>query len=550
MPAPSPRSPSNLAGGEWLPIPPIAGRAVTSCNPARPSEEIWSGSPTVDHIDRAVAAARTALPAWSRWPLDKRAAVLRTLASLFTARADDIAALIRDEVGKPLWDAKGEASILANKVDITLEMCGLPKDPTAAPSHPSRVAPFDFPLSPSKSGACWFRPHGITAVIGPFNFPAHLPNGHVVPALAMGNTIVFKPSDKAPAVGQLLSSLYQEALDTHAAPPGTFNLVHGGADVASRLVSHPELDAILFTGSWPVGRRILEANLDHPGRLIALELGGSNPAVILPDADLKQAITECVRSAFVGAGQRCTCTRRLIVHEDIADRVIPALCKAASTLIVGDPRGPTAADLFMGPVISHAARRLALETQQALARAGGELLVPMEALSPDQTGGEQPTTDSQDSGHFLTAGVMRVDRFDAAPPLLTPGGVPAPGCTPGCDIEVFAPFLRICLVSSLDEAIEQANATQFGLAASIFTKDQAAIAEFCARARAGCINVNTGTAGASSKLPFGGLGLSGNHRPAGSFSVDYCAYPVAGMIEHGPAAQTHPGMKIEDAWLR
>jgi succinylglutamic semialdehyde dehydrogenase len=547
---------ADLFAGRWVPIP---GDSLRSHNPAHPEEVIWQGTPVLAHVDQAVAAARAALPVWSRWPLERRAAVLRRFAKIATARVDEMTALIRDEVGKPAWDAKGEAALLAAKVDITLD-----QGPEGAMR---RVTGYDTALSPTRRGRAWFRPHGVMAVLGPFNFPAHLPNGHIVPALALGNTIVFKPSDKTPACGQLLAEFYQEALEAEAAPPGVFNLVQGTAPIAAALASHADIDGVLFTGSWPVGRRILEANLDRPGRILALEMGGNNPAVILADADLKQAVIECVRCAFISSGQRCTCTRRLIVHEAVADRVIPAICKAASSLILGDPRD-TQTPVFMGPVISQAAREQILASQAEMHAAGGRTLVLATAV--DGPGG----------GWYVSPGVMQVDGFSwagsgdrggsgeggetgrgmvageiasstqsqlrAAP--LSPS-YSAISSLPGADVEVFGPFLRITTVKNLDEAIEQANATDFGLAASLFTKDPAAIERFQHEVRAGCININTGTAGASSKLPFGGLGHSGNHRPAGSFSVDYSAYPVAGMIEQADAALISPGMRFEDAWL-
>lgn len=441
--------------------------------------------------------------------------MLRRFQQLALQHTGDLSDLICDEVGKVLWDAKAEAGLLGSKVDITLET-----GPNAAMG---RVTDFSMGLSTTRTGRCSFRPHGVAAVIGPFNFPMHLPNGHIIPALAMGNTIVFKPSDKAPACGQALAELFDEALRAEGAPPGVLNLVQGGADVARALVSPTcDIDAIYFTGSWPVGRAIMQGNLDRPGRLLALEMGGNNAAIILPDADLRQAVVECVRSAFVGTGQRCTCTRRIMVHELVAARVIPALCKAASALVLGDPRASH--PVFMGPVISQASRETILAQVAALVRHGARVLVqPARIDAP---------TDS--SGWYLSPGILQVDRFTS---------------TPEDDIEVFGPVLRISTCTSIDDAISQANATQFGLAASIFTRDAAAADRFLHEARAGCLNVNTGTAGASSKLPFGGLGLSGNHRPAGSFSLDYCAFPVASMVESSNAAPLPIGMTFDDAWL-
>ncbi len=507
---------AHLIGGTWRPIPTGAGSTLESRSPADPSRIIWAGSPNISDVDAAVAAARAAQPAWEALGFAKRAAILREFAALATSKVDELTSLLRDEVGKPTWDAKAEAQLLASKVDITLE-----DGPDAALT---RVRSFELTLGPTKAGRCWFKPHGVMAVLGPFNFPAHLPNGHIIPALAMGNTIVFKPSDKAPAVGQFLAQLYHQALEAANAPRGVFNLVQGRGEIAGALASHPGIDGVLFTGSWNVGRKIMSANLDHPGRLLALEMGGNNPAVIMPDADLTQAVTETVRCAFITSGQRCTCTRRLIVHESIIDRVQNAIVQATRQLTLGDP----ATNPFMGPVISEPARDAILTSYRAMISTGATPLLEM-------------TIPANLTGHYITPGILRVPRFTKG--LGTPAQR-ANGTLRNCgdDIEVFGPLLRISPCSSLDDAIEQANATDFGLAAAIFTTNDTAAAAFTARVRAGCINWNTGTAGASSKLPFGGLGFSGNHRPAGAFSLDYCAYPVAGMVERGTASTSAPGM--------
>ncbi len=512
------QEPANLIAGAWRPIP---GDEIQSINPARPREApLWSGTPRVGDVDEAVGAARAALPAWSATPFEQRAAVLRRFEQICKDRADEMASLIADETGKALWDSKGEAGALAAKVDITLD-----DSPNAGLS---RVGGFSFDAGDTRQGRCWFRPHGVMAVIGPYNFPAHLANGHIVPALAMGNTVVLKPSDKAPAVGQLIASFYDQALRDAGAPAGVVNLVHGAASVAQKLTTHADIDGILFTGSWPVGRRILEGNLDHPGRIVALEMGGNNPMVVLPDADPRQAVIEAVRAAFVTTGQRCTCTRRLVLHEAIADKLLPAILKAASNVVIGPPKADH--PVFIGPIISGEARDAVLASQHVFTNAGGRVLLQGRAIEDEH------------GGFYITPSVVEVDRFDDSAEAIESGDA-------GCDIEVFGPLLRVSRVSNLDDAISQANATRFGLAASIFTQDEAAIARFFHEARAGCVNVNTGTAGASSKLPFGGLGHSGNHRPAGSFSLDYCAYPVAGLIERSDAAALPPGVTLEDDWL-
>ncbi|HVU62817.1 MAG TPA: aldehyde dehydrogenase family protein [Phycisphaerales bacterium] len=517
--------PSDLIGGDWAALAKPSPHHIASHNPARPEQIIWSGNAQLEHVSEAVGAARKAFPAWAAWGRDNRFRVLKRFADLCKQRGGQVADIICDETGKVMWEAKGEAHALASKVDITLDASPL--------GALNRVQPFEFELGPQKSGRAWFKPHGVMAVLGPFNFPAHLPNGHIVPALAMGNTIVFKPSDKAPGVGQILTELFQEALLMEGAPnkgAGVINLVQGGAEIAAALVNHDDLDGILFTGSWPVGRKITQANLDRPGRILALEMGGNNAAVVMPDADLRQAAIEIVRCAFNTTGQRCTCTRRAILHVNIADKLIPAIVNAARSLVIDSPRSTKPGGVFTGPIITDEARTAVLSAQKAWMKkgSGGETLLESKPL------------DLPGKGWYLSPGIVQVPKFIAADSKDAGGGA---------DVEVFGPLLRISVARDFDAAIEQCNATRYGLAASIFTKDLKAAERFLFECRAGCVNVNTGTAGASSKLPFGGLGLSGNHRPAGSFSLDYCAYPVAGMLERGESAQLAEGMKWEDRWI-
>ncbi len=523
---PTPVSAGGGAGG--------AAGEVVSRNPARPAEIVHACASVPGHVGQAVAAARAALGPWARLSIARRAAVLTRFAALAKERAGALADVLCDEVGKVLWECKQEAALLASKVEITLD--------EGPHGGRSRVTPFAFDMTPTRAARCLFRPHGVMAVLGPYNFPLHLPNGHIVPALLAGNTVVFKPSDKAPACGQALAELFDIALretvpDMPGGGAGVVNMVQGGADVAAALVAHEGVDAIAFTGSWAVGRKILEANLDRPGRIAALEMGGNNAAVVLPDADLRQAAIEVVRCAFNTTGQRCTSTRRVVIHEAVAGKLIPAICKAATQILVGDPRATH--PVFCGPIINEASRHAVFEFQAKAAKAGAEVLV--ESTTMDVAGCE--------GGHFLTPSVVRMHTAASPLPLGGAGGGGG-GTHPDInDTEVFGPLLQVFVVRSLDEAIARANATRYGLAASIFTKDAAAVERFLTECRAGCLNVNTGTAGASSKLPFGGLGLSGNHRPAGSFALDYCAYPVAAMVESGGAATVAEGMRFEEGWI-
>ncbi|NBX25507.1 MAG: aldehyde dehydrogenase family protein [Planctomycetes bacterium] len=489
------RQPSDFIGGRWAAIP---GDDVVSRDPAAPDHVVWSGSPRMAHVDEAVAAAREAFPAWRSRSMDERASLLRRFAEVCGRHAERLARTITAEMGKTLAESRAEAKLLQDKVSITLDPLTL-----------SRVRDFEVDAGAGKVGRCQFRPLGVMAVVGPFNFPAHLPHGHWVPALLLGNTVVFKPSDRTPATGQLVAEIAEET----GFPAGVFNVVQGGAEIASSLVCHPDIDGVLFTGSFPVGRRILEANLDRPGRMIALEMGGSNAAIVWHDADPRRAVLECLRSAYATTGQRCTCTRRVLVHEAMAERFITAFCKVASTAVIGAGTDPE--PVFMGPVVSRQARDAVLERQVALAGLGGRVL--MEAVALDRP------------GWFVGPGLVQVPRFDR-----------------GSDCETFGPLVQVSVVSDLDDAIAQANATDFGLVAAVFTRSDAVWRSCQDRIRVGCLNRNTGTAGASSRLPFGGLGRSGNLRPAGSFAVDLAAYPLASMEDGGEATVVPPGVRSMD----
>jgi succinylglutamic semialdehyde dehydrogenase len=472
--------PSDYVDGAFRPL---VGDVITTRDPAQPSQVVWTGTPVAAHAEEAVAAARRALPAWRARSFDERRSFLERWREACLRNARRLSAAISREIGKVTWEAELEAKIVAEKVTITLEDRVL-----------ARVAGFEVAAGVGKTGICAFRPHGVMAVLGPYNFPAHLPNGHIVPALLVGNTVVFKPSEKGASVGQLLAEIAAEV----GFPEGVFNVVQGGGAIASRLATHPDVDGVLFTGSFPVGRRILEANLDTPGRLIALEMGGSNPAYISAHADLRRAAIECVRAAYATTGQRCTCTRRILVDEAIADRFMPMFLKLTSTLVVAGADDGVPA--FMGPLVTNDARDAVLRAQASLASRGRLIL---EASPLDR------------EGFFLAPGAAELERFS----LDEEGD------------EIFGPFVQFARVRGVDDAIAQANATRFGLAASIFTNDEREWHAFREGSRAGCVNWNTGTAGASSKLPFGGTGRSGNHRPAGAFAVDACAYPVATMID-------------------
>ena len=433
----------------------------------------WAGS----QVGLAVDAARAAQPSWAARPLAERTALVRRIGEVLRSREEELARAIALDVGKPLWESRTEVQACAAKAAITVED-GL-----------RLVAGFP---APGQAGAeCRFRPLGVVAVLGPFNFPLHLPNGHVLPALACGNAVVFKPSEIAPHAAEL----YARCLADAGVPPGVFNLVQGPGPVGAALAAHPSLDGVLFTGSWAVGQAIQRACLGQT-KLLALEMGGKNAALVLRDADLDKAVYDAVFSAFVTAGQRCTAASRLIVEgpPERADGLAARIAAAAQRLSIGHPLRE---GVFMGPLASDAALAKFLA---GVSRAPEALLEPR-PLSP---GGLR--------GSYATPGVHRVrERTGSAYERE----------------ELFGPDLAVYHAASLEEAVAIANATDYGLAASVHTRSRESFERCLAALDCGVVNWNAPTVGASGRLPFGGLKRSGNHRPAGLFSSLYCASPVA-----------------------
>jgi succinylglutamic semialdehyde dehydrogenase len=335
----------------------------------------------------------------------------------------------------------------------------------------------------------------VTAVLGPFNLPGHLPHAHILPALLAGNTVVFKPSEQAPAVAHRLAQLWEST----RLPPGVFNMIQGTGDTGRTLVEHPDLDGLFFTGGYATGQAICRALAVHPEKIVALEMGGNNPLGVWETADVQTAAYYIVQSAFITAGQRCTCARRLILPAGPeGDRCLEALIALTRRLRIGpfteDP------EPFIGPVISSRAAEKLLAVQDALRSKGGEPLLELKRL------GDQPA--------FLSPGIIDVTRARDRP-----------------DEELFGPLLQVIRVPDFNALIHEANTTAFGLAAGLLSDRRERFDEFYRKVKAGIINWNGPTTGAKGTLPFGGVGRSGNHRPSGYFAADYCSYPIA-SIEH------------------
>jgi succinylglutamic semialdehyde dehydrogenase len=433
-------------------------------------EPIWQGQTggVAAAVSRASAAARD----WARTPLADRIAIVRAFKAAVEAAAEDFARLIARETGKPLWETRTEVASVAAKVEISItaqaERAGEKAGDAAGVRQLLR-----------------HKPHGVLAVLGPYNFPAHLPNGHIVPALLAGNTIVFKPSEQTPAVADFMGQLWAQA----GLPEGVLGIVHGGGDVGRELAG-ADIDGLLFTGSAHVGAALARQFADTPHRILALEMGGNNPLVAWDVNDIDAAAAMVVQSAFLSAGQRCTNARRLIVQDD---RLVEAVLALTDRLIVGAPFDDP--QPFMGPVISNSAADGLERGWAQLQAAGGRVLRPLVRARADRS-------------------------------FLSPAVIDMTGCAPS-DEELFGPVLQIIRVADWDAAMQAANATRFGLAAGLIGGDAALFDRFWAESRAGIVNWNRPTNGASSAAPFGGIGASGNHRPSAYYAADYCAFPVA-----------------------
>ena len=473
------------------------GERFQSTNPVS-QQAVWQGkAANAGDVDAAISAARTAFASWRTRTLDERIAVLKAFEAQLKANTDVLADLIGQETGKPLWEAKTEVAAMVGKIDISIrayhERTGVKESTTGDTTNATR-----------------HKPHGVVAVFGPYNFPGHLPNGHIVPALLAGNTVVFKPSEMTPGVAAKTVEFWHAA----GLPAGVLNLVQGARDTGIALAGHAGIDGLFFTGSAGTGYALHAQLAGQPHKILALEMGGNNALVIGNINDLKAAVFHTLQSAFITAGQRCTCARRLLVpNNDDGYKFLSALVDAAQQLQVGAYNAEPAP--FMGSVISVPAANKLLKVQDELEAKGGYPLLKMRRM--------------QDGTALLSPGIIDLTEARDIP-----------------DEEYFGPLLSVYRYNSFEHAIELANNTRFGLAAGLLSDDKAEYEQFYRDIRAGIVNWNKQLTGASSAAPFGGVGASGNHRASAYYAADYCSYPVASMESEACSlpAQLSPGMKL------
>ena len=431
----------------------------------------------VGDADTEVAAARAGWAGWASRSLAYRIEAMRRFANVVRSRAEAFADVIARETGKPLWEARTEVETVIAKVEISIT------------SYGERTSQRRLEAQASSRMALRHKPHGVLAVLGPYNFPAHLPNGHIVPALIAGNAVVFKPSEKTPASGAFLVDCYRAG----GVPDDCVRLLIGGPEQGRALAGHPDIDGLLFTGSARTGIALNRQFAETPEKILALEMGGNNPIIVWSAPDLYAAAVLVVQSAFTSAGQRCTAARRLIVERRLAEPLLAEINRLCERLIIAEPHADPAP--FMGPVINNEAADQLTESFLSLTSRGGRPL------------------------RFL-------QRLVEGRPFLTPGIIDMSDTAERSDIELFGPVLQIFRVDSFEDAIAEANNTRYGLSASLISSDPQLYDGFWANIRAGIVNWNRPTNGASSAAPCGGIGWSGNHRPSAYYAADYCAYPV------------------------
>ncbi|WHO37550.1 succinylglutamate-semialdehyde dehydrogenase [Sphingobium sp. AP49] len=467
---------------------------LTSHEPAT-GALLWQGE--TGDVEATVTRARAAWPRWAAQPIAYRIETLRRFVNVVRAHEEKLADLIARETGKPLWDARAEVAAVMAKVD------------TSVAAYSDRTGQRRLEANLGARQSVRHKPHGVMAVLGPYNFPAHLPNGHIIPALLAGNAVIFKPSEKTPAVGEMLVSFYHEA----GVPADAIQLLLGGPDEGKGLAAHSDVAGILFTGSAQTGIAINRQFAAQPGKILALEMGGNNPLVVWDTPEIGAAAALVIQSAFLSSGQRCTAASRLIVKESLADALIAEVKKLADRLIVDHPHAdPTP---YMGPVIDNPTADGLTESFLYLMSHGGK---PIKHMVRPKKG----------------------------LPFLTPAIIDVTAMTERPDVELFGPLLQVVRTPDFESAIAEANNSRYGLSASLVGGSPEQYAQFWGNVRAGVINWNRPTNGASGTAPFGGVGVSGNHRPSAYYAADYCAYPVASAEIEQPRATIGIGLKDID----
>jgi acyl-CoA reductase-like NAD-dependent aldehyde dehydrogenase len=464
----------NFIDGRWVDS--VSGDAFEDIDPATGEVIATATKSTVADIDRAVEAAKRAADSWRLYPAPRRGEILYRAGEIMLKRKDDLARDMTREMGKVLAEARGDVQ---EGIDMTYYIAGEGR------RQFGDVVPAELP---NKWAMSMRHPHGVVAAITPWNFPFAIPTWKIMPALILGNTVVFKPASATPMLALRLVEILEEA----GLPKGVLNLILGpGGDLGDHLVQHPAVDLVSFTGSSETGAHISEIT----GRLlkrVTAELGGKNAIVVLDDADIDLSIEGILWSAFGTSGQRCTAASRVIAHKGVVNEVIEKLVGRAKKMKMGSGLD-AATDL--GPVVSKAAQDKVASYMPIAEKEGATIA----------TGGRIPTEGALAKGFFHEPTVL----IDVKPNMRV------------AQEEIFGPVTAVIEVSSIDEAIKVLNSTRYGLSCSVYTKNVNNAFRFMRDAETGLVYVNAGTIGAEIQLPFGGMKTTGNgHREAGRAALD------------------------------
>ncbi len=454
------------------------GDKYRSISPADLDDTIleWVESDS-EHIDLVLEHAQKAYLSWSALEQKDRNKYLLKLAEVYKQNTEEIAVLIARETGKPLWESKQEANALSAKIKVTLEE-SLPLVQNRTVSQNTSMV---------KEEIC-YRSKGVFVVIGPFNFPMHLPNGQILSALACGNTVIFKPSELTPACGQIMAQCFHQA----GFPKGVFNMVQGSGSIAQIFVQDELVDGVLFTGSYKTGKHIKKLTWDNPHKIVALEMGGKNSSIVWKSANVQQAVWEVFNGAYLTTGQRCSSTSQIILHPHIRKSFLDQFLDLTKKVKIGHWQN----NPFMGPLInSKSVDNYLTVLQKAKNTSTASVLIE---------GSKIPNL----NGYFVSPTVVENFYYEE---------------------ELFAPLVSIYTTDSKEKVWELVNQSGYGLCLSVFAeeKDKTFVQQLFQKAKVGVFHWNVKSNGASSHLPFGGMGKSGNHQPAGLFAVLSCMTPVA-----------------------
>ena len=468
-------SKGNYYGGQWRES---HGESFKSISPVDLST-IWEGHfSSLEDLNECLISACNAQKEWENTPIEKRFEYVRKFASLVKENIDDIAKLISIEVGKPLWESKTEANALAGKIEPTIS------------AYNYRNKELINKLASGATSITKFKPLGVIVTISPYNFPAHMANGHIIAALVCGNCVIWKPSERCPLVAERVMEIWHQV----GLPDGVINLVQGNGMAGDYFCKDARINGVFFTGSYRVGE-IIRKSCDT-SKMCALEMGGDSPLVVWNVKNLKAAAISTIQSSYITAGQRCSAARRIIVKNDASgEEFLKVLVKYIECIKIGLPFDEV--QPYMGPLKDEAFVKELLNYQEELLANGAVSLIKAKQSCLGKC--------------FVTPGLIDITNIK----------------NKKLNREVFGPLLRVFRANSLEEAIAEANNTEYGLAAGILTDKKEDYDVFYKNIKAGLVNWNQQLTGASGMAPFGGIKHSGNYRPSGYFAVDYCVYPVA-----------------------